>query len=117
MKPSAVTPLSTLYAAQIAFEAGLPPGVFNVVAGDGSGAGVALSSNPKIKHMSFTGSPEVGRKIGELSGRNLVPCKLELGGKGAAVVFEDVDVDSTATQLAAAVTMNTGQVAARQLGG
>ena len=110
VKPSAVTPITTLYAAQIALEAGLPSGVFNVVAGNGSGAGVALSSNPRIKRMSFTGSPEVGRKIGELSGRNLVPCKLELGGKGAAVVFDDVDVDSTATQLAAAVTMNTGQV-------
>ena len=110
VKPSAVTPLTTLYAAQIALEAGLPPGVLNVVAGNGTGAGVALSSNPRIKRMSFTGSPEVGRKIGELSGRNLVPCKLELGGKGAAVVFDDVDVDSTATQLAAAVTMNTGQV-------
>ena len=110
VKPSAVTPLTTLYAAQIALEAGLPPGVLNVVAGNGTGAGIALSSNPRIKRMSFTGSPEVGRKIGELSGRNLVPCKLELGGKGAAVVFDDVDVDSTATQLAAAVTMNTGQV-------
>ena len=110
VKPSAVTPLTTLYAAQIALEAGLPPGVLNVVAGNGSSAGVALSSNPRIKRISFTGSPEVGRKIGELSGRNLVPCKLELGGKGAAVVFDDVDVDSTAAQLAAAVTMNTGQV-------
>jgi aldehyde dehydrogenase (NAD+) len=110
VKPSAVTPLTTLYAAQIALEAGLPPGVLNVVAGNGTGAGIALSSNPRIKRTSFTGSPEVGRKIGELSGRNLVPCKLELGGKGAAVVFDDVDVDSTATQLAAAVTMNTGQV-------
>ena len=110
VKPSAMTPLTTLYAAQIALEAGLPPGVLNVVAGNGTGAGIALSSNPRIKRMSFTGSPEVGRKIGELSGRNLVPCKLELGGKGAAVVFDDVDVDSTATQLAAAVTMNTGQV-------
>jgi aldehyde dehydrogenase (NAD+) len=71
---------------------------------------MALASHPKIKRMSFTGSPEVGRQIGEITGRNLVPCKLELGGKGAAVVFDDVDVDSTASELAAAVTMNTGQV-------
>ena len=110
VKPSAVTPLSTLYAAQIALEAGIPPGVLNVVAGVGSGAGAALSSHPRIKRISFTGSPEVGRKIAELGGRNLIPCKLELGGKGAAVVFDDVDVDSAATQLVAAVTMNTGQV-------
>jgi len=110
VKPSGVTPLSTLYAAQIALEAGIPPGVLNVVAGSGSVAGVAISSHPRIKRMSFTGSPEVGRQIAELCGRNLVPCKLELGGKGAAVVFDDADVDATAAQLAAAVTLNTGQV-------
>lgn len=110
VKPSEITPLTTLYAAQIAQQAGLPPGVFNVVAGTGSEAGSALSAHSRIKRISFTGSPEVGRKIGELSGRNLVPCKLELGGKGAAVVFDDVDVDATAAQLAAAVTLNTGQV-------
>ena len=60
--------------------------------------------------MSFTGSPEVGKKIGEACGRNLVPCKLELGGKGAAVVFDDVDVEATAQKLAGAITLNTGQV-------
>jgi aldehyde dehydrogenase (NAD+) len=110
VKPSEVTPLTTLYAAQIAAEAGLPPGVFNVVVGKGNEAGVALSSNARLKHISFTGSPVVGRAVAELSGRNLVPCKLELGGKGAAVVFDDVDVDATAAQLAAAITLNTGQV-------
>jgi aldehyde dehydrogenase (NAD+) len=110
VKPSEITPLTTLYAAQIAAEAGLPPGVFNVVVGKGNEAGVALSSSTRIKRMSFTGSPEVGRAVGEQSGRNLIPCKLELGGKGAAVVFDDVDVDTVATQLAGAITLNTGQV-------
>ena len=110
VKPSEVTPLSSLFAAKIAAEAGLPPGVLNVVNGAGANAGAALSSHPRIKRMSFTGSPEVGKKIGEVCGRNLVPCKLELGGKGAAVVFDDVDVDSAATQLAGAITLNTGQV-------
>jgi aldehyde dehydrogenase (NAD+) len=60
--------------------------------------------------MSFTGSPEVGRFVGEACGRNLVPAKLELGGKGAAVVFEDADVDATARALTAALTLNAGQV-------
>jgi aldehyde dehydrogenase (NAD+) len=110
VKPSEVTPLSSLFAAKIAAEAGLPSGVLNIVNGDGANAGAALSSHPRIKRMSFTGSPEVGKKIGEVCGRNLVPCKLELGGKGAAVVFDDVDVDSAATQLAGAITLNTGQV-------
>ncbi len=110
VKPSEVTPLTTLYSAHIAFEAGLPPGVLNVVVGSGQEAGVALSSHSRLKRISFTGSPEVGRTVAERSGRNLVPCKLELGGKGAAVVFDDVDVDATAAKLAAAVTLNTGQV-------
>jgi aldehyde dehydrogenase (NAD+) len=110
VKPSEVTPLSTLFAAKIAIEAGLPEGVLNVVVGDGPTAGAALSAHPGIKRMSFTGSPAVGRKVGEVCGRNLVPCKLELGGKGAAVVFDDVDVEAVATQLAGAITLNTGQV-------
>ncbi len=110
VKPSEVTPLSTLFFARIAEEAGLPPGVVNVVVGDGPTAGAALTGHPGIKRMSFTGSPGVGKKIGETCGRNLVPCKLELGGKGAAVVFDDVDVDDVAAKLTAAITANTGQV-------
>ncbi len=110
VKPSEVTPLSTLFFAQIAAEAGLPPGVVNVVVGDGPTAGAALAAHPGIKRMSFTGSPAVGKKVGETCGRNLVPCKLELGGKGAAVVFDDVDVDDVAAKLTAAITANTGQV-------
>jgi aldehyde dehydrogenase (NAD+) len=110
VKPSEVTPLSSVFAAKLAAEAGLPDGVINVVVGDGSAAGAALASHPRIKRMSFTGSPEVGKKIGEVCGRNLVPCKLELGGKGAALVFDDVDLDATAQKLAGAITLNTGQV-------
>jgi aldehyde dehydrogenase (NAD+) len=60
--------------------------------------------------MSFTGSPEIGKRVAEACGRNLIPVKLELGGKGAAVVFDDVDVKATAQSLAAAVTLNAGQV-------
>jgi len=110
VKPSEVTPLSSLFTARLAAEAGIPDGVINMVNGDGPSAGAALSSHPKIKRMSFTGSPEVGKKIGEICGRNLVPCKLELGGKGAAVVFDDVNVSETAQKLAGAITLNTGQV-------
>ena len=110
VKPSEVTPLSTLYVCQLAAEVGFPAGVINVVNGTGSKAGAMLTGHPLIKRMSFTGSPAVGKMIGETCGRNLVPCKLELGGKGAAVIFDDVDVDATAQQLAAAITLNTGQV-------
>jgi acyl-CoA reductase-like NAD-dependent aldehyde dehydrogenase len=110
VKPSEVTPLSSLFVAQLAAEAGIPDGVINMVNGDGATAGAALAGHPRIKRMSFTGSPEVGKKIGETCGRNLVPCKLELGGKGAAMIFDDVDVEMTAKKLAGAITLNTGQV-------
>ncbi|MDB6125251.1 MAG: aldehyde dehydrogenase family protein [Pedosphaera sp.] len=110
IKPAEDTPLSTLYFAKLAEEAGVPAGVINVVTGFGHTAGAALASHTGIKRMSFTGSPEVGRLIAEACGKNLVPVKLELGGKGAAVIFDDVNVDAVAEALAGAVTLNAGQV-------
>ncbi len=110
IKPAEDTPLSTLYLCRLVEEAGFPAGVVNVVPGYGETAGAALASHPGIDRMGFTGSPEVGRIIGEACGRNLVSVKLELGGKGAAVVFDDVDPKAVAEQLVAAVTLNTGQV-------
>jgi len=110
IKPAEDTPLSTLYFAKLAEEAGVPAGVVNVVTGFGETAGAALGRHPGLKRMSFTGSPEVGRLIAEACGRNLVPVKLELGGKGAAVIFEDVNVEAAADALAGAVTLNAGQV-------
>jgi len=110
IKPAEDTPLSTLYFAKLAEEAGVPAGVVNVVTGFGETAGAALGRHPGIKRMSFTGSPEVGRLIAEACGKNLVPVKLELGGKGAAVIFEDVNVEAVADSLAGAVTLNAGQV-------
>ncbi len=110
IKPAEDTSLSAIYLARLAIEAGVPPGVINVVTGRGATAGAALTANKKIKRMSFTGSPEVGRMVGEVCGRNLVPVKLELGGKGAAVVFKDVDVEATAEALVGAITFHTGQV-------
>ena len=110
IKPAEDTPLSALFLAHTATEIGLPDGVINVVTGRGSVTGAALSANPDIKRMSFTGSPEVGRLVAEACGRNLVPVKLELGGKGAAVVFDDVDVEKTADALVGAITFHSGQV-------
>ncbi len=110
IKPAEDTPLSTLYFAKLAEEAGVPKGVINVVTGFGEAAGAALSGHKGVNRMSFTGSPEVGKMVAEACGRNLVPVKLELGGKGAAVLFEDIDVDAAATALAGAITLNSGQV-------
>lgn len=110
IKPAEDTSLSALYLAHLAQKVGVPDGVINVVTGRGATAGAALSQNQHIKRMSFTGSPEVGQLVGEACGRNLVPVKLELGGKGAAVVFDDVDVEATAEALVGAITFHTGQV-------
>ncbi len=110
VKPSEDAPLSSLYFSKLAVEAGVPPGVINIVPGYGETAGAALAGHQEIQKMSFTGSPEVGRMIAESCGRNLVPVKLELGGKGAAVVFDDVDVDAAADALTRAITLNAGQV-------
>jgi acyl-CoA reductase-like NAD-dependent aldehyde dehydrogenase len=110
IKPAEDTPLSAIYLARLAREVGIPDGVINVVPGTGAGTGAALSAHAGLKRMSFTGSPEVGRLVGEACGRNLVPVKLELGGKGAAVVFDDVDVAATAQKLVGAITFHTGQV-------
>lgn len=110
IKPAEDTSLSALYLAKLAQEAGVPDGVINVVTGYGETAGAAMSNHPGFKRMSFTGSPEVGRLVGEACGRNLTPVKLELGGKGAAVVFDDVDIEDTADKLMGAITFHTGQV-------
>ena len=110
IKPAEDTPLSTLYLGQLAQKAGIPNGVINVVTGYGETAGAALASHPGLKRMSFTGSPEVGRLVAEACARNLTPVKLELGGKGAAVIFDDVDLDATAAKLVGAITFHSGQV-------
>jgi aldehyde dehydrogenase (NAD+) len=110
VKPAEDTPLSTIYFCHLARQAGVPNGVINVIPGYGETAGAALAAHPGIRRMSFTGSPEVGRSVATACGANLVPVKLELGGKGAAVLFEDTDLDQTAGALAAAITLNSGQV-------
>lgn len=110
VKPAELTPLTALFLCTLAEEVGIPPGVINVIPGIGAEAGAALSAHPRLKRLSFTGSPEVGRAVARAAGENLVPVKLELGGKGAAVVFADADIKSAAVQLAQAITLNSGQV-------
>ena len=110
VKPAEDTPLTTLYLCKLLEEAGIPAGVVNVVPGYGETAGAALANHTRINRMGFTGSPEVGKLIAEACGKNLVPVKLELGGKGAAVVFDDVAPQQVAAALVGALTLNTGQV-------
>ncbi|MCR9199363.1 MAG: aldehyde dehydrogenase family protein [Planctomycetaceae bacterium] len=111
LKPAEDTPLSALYLCHVVQQLDLlPAGVLNVVTGIGETAGAAVAGNPKFRRMSFTGSPEVGRLVAEACGRNLVPVKCELGGKGAAVVFDDVNISATASKLVGAITYHAGQV-------
>ncbi|MGC8553141.1 MAG: aldehyde dehydrogenase family protein [Phycisphaerae bacterium] len=110
LKPAEDTPLTSLYFAELCQQVGIPAGIVNIITGFGHTTGAALSKHPGLARIAFTGSPEVGRLVAEAAGRNLIPCKLELGGKGAAVIFDDVDIAATAKQLAAAVTLNSGQV-------
>ena len=100
LKPAEWSPLSCSLFADLADEAGLPPGVLNVVQGIGEEAGAALVAHPLIRRVSFTGSPEAARHIGASAARNLVPFTGELGGKGPLVVFEDADLDAAAARAA-----------------
>ena len=110
IKASEVTPLSSLYLGRLAKEAGIPDGVINIYTGTGRESGQPLAEHPLLKRMSFTGSSTVGKLIGRICGERLVPCKLELGGKGAAIVLDDANITAAAEGLAAAITLNTGQV-------
>lgn len=92
-KPSELAPLSALEFARLACEAGLPPGVFNVVTGDGPVAGTALCSAPAVARIDLTGGTATGQKIGALAAQRLIPVTLELGGKAPVVVFDDAPLD------------------------
>ncbi len=109
LKPAEWAPLSATLLADLINEAGFPEGVFNIVQGFGSEVGAALVSDPRIRRISFTGSPETGRLIGASAANNLVPFTAELGGKGALIVFADADIDAAAKK-AAAQFEDSGQV-------
>jgi len=110
LKPSEKTPLAALALGPLIVEAGFPPGVFQVLSGDGS-TGAIISSHMRIKKVSFTGSITTGKKIQEAAARsNLKRVTLELGGKSPAVVFDDCDLQNAITWCANAITANTGQV-------
>jgi len=100
LKPAEWSPLSCSLLADLAQEAGFPPGVFNVLQGIGEAAGAALVAHPLLRRVSFTGSPETARHIGVAAARNLTPFTGELGGKGPLIVFEDADLDAAAAKAA-----------------
>jgi 5-carboxymethyl-2-hydroxymuconic-semialdehyde dehydrogenase len=108
-KPPEWAPLTASYFAELAHEAGLPPGVFNVVQGYGTEAGAALTANPDIARICFTGSVPTAKVIAHAAADNLVPCSFELGGKSPTVILDDADLD-LAVDLAIEQYDNAGQV-------
>ncbi|HEV3327950.1 MAG TPA: aldehyde dehydrogenase family protein [Acidimicrobiales bacterium] len=109
LKPAEWSPLSCSLLCDLAEEAGMPPGVLNVVQGIGAEVGAALVADLRVRRISFTGSPATGVAIGVEAARNLVPFTAELGGKGPLLVFADADLDAAAST-AARMYDDAGQV-------
>ena len=109
LKPAEFTPLSALLFAEISREAGLPPGVLNIVTGDGD-TGAALVAHPDVNKIAFTGSTAVGRIIRQATAGTGKALTLELGGKSPYIVFDDADIDSAIEGLVDAIWFNQGQV-------
>lgn len=109
VKPSEFTPVSSLLAANVFIEAGLPAGLCNVVPGRGVSAGAALTAHPLVRHVTFTGSVATGTAVMTSAAARIVPVSLELGGKSPTLVFADADLDAAAHAGALAVVRNSGQ--------
>lgn len=112
IKPAEDAPLTALALARLALEAGIPPGVVNVVTGYGHEAGAAIPAHPRIRRMSFTGSPQTGSLVMAACAQNLTPVHLELGGKSPQVILADADLDAAVPAIARGITLNTGQICA-----
>jgi len=108
LKPSEIAPLSSMLFAEFIDEAGFPAGVFNLVNGDGQGVGTRLSSHPDVEMISFTGSTRAGKAISKAAADTLKRVALELGGKGANIIFDDADDDAVRRGTAHCFN-NTGQ--------
>jgi aldehyde dehydrogenase (NAD+) len=112
LKPAELTPLTALRIAELALEAGLPPGVFNVLSGKGSVAGEAIVKHPGVDKISFTGSTEVGQHIMRTAADTMKRLTLELGGKSPNIVFADADLDAALKGATAGIFYGKGEVCA-----
>ena len=99
-KPAEWSPLSAALLAELADQAGFPPGAYNLVQGIGAEVGAALTADPRVRRITFTGSPATARHIGRSAAENIVPFTAELGGKGPLIVFEDADLEAAAYRAA-----------------
>jgi len=109
LKPASQTPLTALRLGELALEAGVPAGVFNVVPGAGSTAGDALVRHPLVRKVSFTGSTEIGTQVMKLAADDIKNVTLELGGKSANLIFADADLDKAVVKSLWSVLGNSGQ--------
>ena len=109
IKASEQTPLTTVRLVKLLQEAGVPDGVVSVVNGEGRDAGAALAQHPLVKKVVFTGGTDVGRTIGEAAARNFALTTLELGGKGAVIIFDDMDLERAVNGAAFAAYIGAGQ--------
>ena len=108
-KPADETPRTAVAFAELALQAGLPAGVFNVVTGVGAEAGAALSAHPGVDHIGFVGSTQVGSLVAHAAADRVIPVILELGGKSAQIVFPDADLPRATEFIAKAILQNAGQ--------
>ncbi|HEY4331779.1 MAG TPA: aldehyde dehydrogenase family protein, partial [Ilumatobacteraceae bacterium] len=109
VKPADETPRSAVRVAELAIQAGIPAGVFNVVTGLGAEAGAALTSHPGVDHIGFVGSTEVGSIIARSAADRTAPVVLELGGKSAQIVFADANLETASRFITKAILQNAGQ--------
>jgi acyl-CoA reductase-like NAD-dependent aldehyde dehydrogenase len=110
VKPAPQDPLAVTVVGELFAEAGFPPGVVNVVTGSGPEAGQALVASPHVDMVSFTGSTPVGQAIGEVAGRDMKRLLLELGGKGAGIVFDDADLKVALATISSVWAFHSGQI-------
>ncbi|MED1950144.1 aldehyde dehydrogenase [Brevibacillus centrosporus] len=110
VKPASYTPLSALMLGEIANEAGLPPGVLNILTGPGGTVGTAMTTHPHVRRISFVGETTTGKTIMRNAAEQLIPVSLELGGKSANIVFEDADLDKAVKGSLEAIFRNQGEI-------
>ena len=108
-KPASITPMSSLIVCECFAEAGLPAGALNVITGPGRVVGEAIVTDPRVQMVSFTGSTAVGRRIIELSARNITNASMELGGKSPNIIFEDADFEQAVAGAVFGLLLNNGQ--------
>ncbi|MGG2093772.1 aldehyde dehydrogenase [Bacillus sp. S13(2024)] len=110
VKPASYTPLSAVMLGEIANEAGLPPGVLNIITGPGGTVGTAMTTHPHVRRISFVGETTTGKTVMKNAASQLIPVSLELGGKSANIVFEDADLDEAVKGSIEAIFRNQGEI-------